>query len=135
MTNSEKTIEILQKSHDGNDLDPSDLFLVETAINSNLTQAGQEAFNDLYLKVSSGQYVRPWLHDIEHLTRDNEGYVYWKGQQVEHYTMSLAYSEKGRLEAEDLAARCRHLELLGVAVSGVSAIWHWDRYRDLTTSA
>lgn len=131
MINTEKAIEILHNTHDGSDLDPTDLYITELAVNNSLSQSGQDAFNLLYEKVSAGKYAKPWLHDIEHLTIDHQGFVYWKGQYVEHYTMALAYSEKGRLASEDLAARCRHLEPLGVAINVDSVIWHWDRYKDL----
>lgn len=125
-----KTVEILRLTNDGSDLSPDDLFLSQGAINNNLTAVGIQAFNALHQQVVSGQYRRPWLHGIEHLTIDNEGVVYWKGQQVEHYCIGMAFSQKGKEAAEDLALRCRHLERLDVAVSDITAIWQWHVYKD-----
>jgi len=47
-TTHEKAILILQRSHDGNDLFTSDLWLVENAVNNKLSLAGWEAFDQLY---------------------------------------------------------------------------------------
>ena len=77
-------IEILRKTNDGNDLAPEHLKLVEVAANGWLSEAGEVAFHELHRDVENG-YKKPWLHGIEHLTRDHEGYVYWKGRRVEHY--------------------------------------------------
>jgi hypothetical protein len=106
---SELAIEILHATHDGNDLAPHHLKLVEMAVNGSLNEPGQTAFHDLVRQVSDG-YKQPWFHGIEHLTIDNTGYVYWKGQQVEHYTLRWAYTDEAQQAAEELAARCRHLE-------------------------
>ena len=73
----DKACEILKQTHDGDDLDPSDLKLTELAVNGYLNADGKEVFEELYLRVVvDGTYVKPYLHDIEHLTRDHEGYIY-----------------------------------------------------------
>src|SRR6266849_4844698 len=82
MTNCEKAIEILQRTHDGDDLAPEHLKLIELAVNDVLTEIGQVAFEQLYTQVTGGTYVEPWYHDIEYLRKDHHGYVYWKGIQV-----------------------------------------------------
>ena len=48
MTNCEKAIEILQRTHDGDDLAPQHLKLVELAVNDMVTEVGQAAFEQLY---------------------------------------------------------------------------------------
>src|SRR6202161_4126692 len=47
MTNCEKAIEILQRTHDGDDLAPQHLRLVELAVNDMVTEVGQAAFEQL----------------------------------------------------------------------------------------
>lgn len=118
----DQAITILEKTEDGNRLTPEHLKLVETAVNGWLTEAGEVAFAELYASVESGVYqTQPhWFHGIEHLTRDHEGYVYWKNRCVEHYS----YDDKDRenAAAARLAARCQALESKGLPVTGRTAI-------------
>ena len=86
MTNCEKAIEILQRTHDGDDLAPQHLRLVELAVNDMVTEVGQAAFEQLYTQIAGNTYVQPWYHEIENLLKDHRGYVYWKGIQVDHYS-------------------------------------------------
>lgn len=44
MTNCEQAIELLQRTHDGDDLAPQHLRLVELAVNDLVTEVGQAAF-------------------------------------------------------------------------------------------
>lgn len=71
-TPMDMAIEILQKTHDGNDLDPRDLKIVELAVNNFLSEQGEVAFYDLHRRVING-YTKPSFHGVEHLTRDHEG--------------------------------------------------------------
>ena len=83
MTNIEKAIAVLQRTHDGNDISPGHLSLLESAVNNNLTPEGEAYFNDeVYEKVIAGTYKRPWAYGVEHLTKDHVGYIYWKGQEL-----------------------------------------------------
>src|SRR5258708_1371194 len=110
----DKALEILSATHDGDDLSPPHLKLLELAVNGFLNEQGQLAFEELYqnAKKTDGYNV-PWFHDIEHLTRDHQGFVLWKGQQVEHHDSRWAYSEEARKAAEEVARRCRLLEYVG----------------------
>ncbi len=77
------------------------------------------------------------FNQIEELTRDGAGYVYWKGSHVEHYSFNAEEKAAGR-EAEaarELADRCRHLEALGLAVTCGAAIWSWPWFQDLTPAS
>ncbi len=60
MNTREKALDLLRRTRDGNDLDPSDLSLVEAAYNGRLTEDGApnglDAFNDLYQRVIGGTY-------------------------------------------------------------------------------
>ena len=76
MTNCEKAIEILQRTHDGNDLAPQHLKLVELAVNDMVTEVGQAAFEQLYTQITGGTYVQPWYHDIENLRKDHRAVTF-----------------------------------------------------------
>jgi hypothetical protein len=122
---SEMAIEIIRATHDGDRLSPPHLKLVESAVNGFLNEAGDVAFCELYaLATSPGGYVAPWYHGIEHMIQDHEGYVYWKGRQVEHY--SFREYDKAEIAAQELARRCRILESRGVEVNTTNAIWKWE---------
>ena len=122
------TIEILRKTSDGDDLSPLHLSLLQHAANSGLSEQGEIAFYELLANVRSG-YTPPWFHGIEHLTIDYRGYVFWKGQEVEHYELRWAYSKEAKASAAGLAERCRHLEAKGVPVNTVNAVWKWDDFK------
>lgn len=125
----ERAIEILRRTNDGDDLAPEHLGLVELAVNGRLNDAGTLAFEELYRNaIKPEAYTRPWFHGIEHLTRDQQGYVLWKGKQVEHYDSPWCYSEEGKQSAEELARRCRHLESLGEDPDNHKIIWRWEDY-------
>lgn len=66
-TDIDKAIVILEKTRDGDELDPKLLGLVELAANGHLNNVGKDAFEGLYLEVVKGIYKRPWFHGVEHL--------------------------------------------------------------------
>lgn len=120
----EQAIEILRATNDGDDLAPRDLALVEAAVNSRLNEAGQAAFAALLESARKG-YRAPWLHEVEHLTRDHAGYVYWRGIEIEHWSGDLPYSERGKIQAQELARRCIAIEARGDKVTCRAVIWDW----------
>lgn len=120
----DQCLEIIQLTNDGDALAPEHLYLVQTAVNGWLSEFGEVELQKLYQQVTTGTYVKPWLCGVEHLTRDHEGYVYWKGQHVEHYSFDDAAAELAA--AQELAARCRWLEARGIEVNVTSAVWQWD---------
>jgi len=122
----DQAIEILQKTNDGNDLAPEHLKLLEMTVNGLINEAGEIAFEELYQNVMKG-YKRPWFHGIEHLTRDHEGYVYWKDARVEHYSFS-DYEQEGRAAAE-LADICREIEARGGQVTSGNVMKVYDERR------
>jgi len=115
--------EILQVTNDGNDLAPEHLKLLEMAVNGFLSDKGWEAFKDLHRQVKAG-YKKPWLHAIEHLTQDQDGYVRWKGEVVEHFTFDDYREEEDA--ATELAERCRLLEKHGIKPTMKDVVWFWD---------
>jgi hypothetical protein len=55
-----------------------------------------------------------------------DGYVYWKGRQIEHFSGHyLEESEQTREVARDLIRRCETLESRGEEVNTTSVIWNW----------
>lgn len=131
-TVTQQSIEILERTRDGEDLSPGHLALVEAAVNDRLNPQGRQAFADLHQKVIEGRYEKPWLYSIEHLTHDHEGYVYWKGTVVEHYSFGWGSRAQFEAAARNLAQRCRHLEAIGIEVNTTTAIWHWDWFARMT---
>lgn len=121
----DRAIAILKNTNDGDDLSPLHLSIVEYAVNGHLNERGMEVFNTIHADVMAGTYKKSWFHGIEHLTNDHEGYVYWKGQHVEHY--SFSDYEREEQAALELARRCRILEEEGQPVNSTTAIWKWDR--------
>jgi hypothetical protein len=121
----EQSIEILDRSRDGNDLEPFHLSLVQAAVNNHLTAREVEAFHQLYDSVTSGQYAKPWLAGVEHVTRDHQGYIYWKGSRIEHFTFSVMEEDQLKHTTQRLAERCRHIEALGLPVCGHSYFNDW----------
>ena len=127
----EQCIEIIRATHDGNDLAPPDLKLVELCVNGWLNEAGEVAFAELLANVRAG-YKPPWFMGIEHMTRDHHRYVYWKGKQVEHYDHDLwqkdDWRERMKADAERLASCCRWLEENDLEVNTTNVLARW---RDL----
>ena len=127
----EKACAILKKTNDGKDLDPGDLKLTENAVNGFLNESGREVFDKLYQTVVvEGNYVKPYLHGIKHITRDHEGYIYYKGIHVEHYNRDFVYTKAAKNDLLELKQRCEFLERKGIDVSSVSVVWGWEKYAD-----
>ena len=116
-------IEILENTHDGNDLSPSHLKLVEITSNNDLSEAGEIALYELYANVQKG-YSKPCHLGVEHMTKDHEGFIYWKNIQVEHY--SHMDNEEELKELKELERRCKIIESSGLIVNGSTVIWQWD---------
>ena len=125
----DKACEILKKTKDGDLLDPQDLKMTEYAVNGWLNEEGREIFEKLYKNVViDGTYVKPYLHGIEHITRDHDGYIYYKGNQVEHYNSDYVYTEVAKNDLLELKRRCDFLERKGAEISSITACWAWNDY-------
>lgn len=126
----EMAIDILRRTHDGEDLDPMHLRLVETAVNGWLSEAGEVAFYELHAQVAAGTYRKPRLHGVEHLTIDHQGYVRWKDHEVEHFTY---YDEDSHARlaahAQDLGRACVALEARGELITTRTVLDEIDRVR------
>jgi hypothetical protein len=113
----DKALVILQKTNDGDDLTPTHLKLLELAVNGQLNDRGLAEFDKLYQSVAAGEYVRPAYLGVEFMDRDQEGYVYFKGQQVEHYSSFWAYSLDAKASLKRLQQECLFLESKGLPVN------------------
>ena len=119
----DKALEIIRATHDGDDLSPSHLKLVELAVNGLLNEAGTLAFEELYQNATKPTgYTVPGFHGIEHLTRDHQGYVRWKGLHVEHYDSPWCYTDQAGVAAQEIARRCRLLESRGEVPSAKKVV-------------
>ena len=88
----DKAIEILSRTNDGNDLSPTHLTLMEHAANGFLNEKGLEKLEEIYQHVMAGEYKKPYLQGVEFMTNDNDGFVYFKDKQVEHFSWDYMYS-------------------------------------------
>lgn len=114
----DKALAIISRTNDGNDLSPPHLALLESVVNhgeGNLTPLGKETWDKMYSDVLAGTYKKPWLHGQEHLTKNHDGYVLWKGKTVEHYSYRDAAAEA--TAAKELATVCRTIEARGQEVT------------------
>jgi hypothetical protein len=130
----DKCCAVLERTNDGDDLDPKDLHLTECAVNGFLTEAGLRRFNELHRRVLAGEYVKPWFHGVEPMTHDHEGYVYYKDMHVEHYSSHYAYSLEAKRDLTELRNQCAYLEKTGAEVSCANAVWGWKKYADAYAS-
>ena len=117
MTLIDKVLAILEKTHDGDDLTPEHLKLTEYAVNGFLNESGIEKIEEIYQAVKNGTYERPAYLGVKYMDRDHEGYVYFKGQEVEHYSSFWAYSLDAKTHLKCLQQRCLFLEAKGVPVT------------------
>lgn len=64
------------------------------------------------------------------LTKDSQGYVYWRGVYVEHYSFGGTPEEQReeQKQADDLIDRCLYLEQQGIEITVNTCIWNWDFY-------
>ena len=113
----DKVIAIIEKTNDGNDLTPQDLKLTELAVNGFLNDKGKQKIDEIYQAAISGQYQRPPYLGVEFMDRDQEGYVYFKGQEVEHYSSFWAYSLDAKASLIKLQRQCLFLEAKGLPLT------------------
>jgi len=129
MNTCDKACEILERTNDGNDLDPVHLSLLQDAVNGYLSEKGKEMFTELHEQVTVTGYVKPWFMDVEHVTVDNEWYIYWKGIHVEHFTLSITDND-WKKDTEELAAVCLWLEEKGIEVNSRSYLLHCSIFKE-----
>jgi hypothetical protein len=128
-TTGDKVIEILRATNDGSNLSPDDLYLIECAVNGYLSTVGEDAFKELYDNVCIlGSYnkMNNYIFGIEHITEDHEGYIYFKGQQIDHFSHNNAESKRNA--AQEAQNICLLLEKKGHPINSVTYCWRVENY-------
>ncbi len=128
---TEMAIAILQATNDGDKLSPTDLKLVELAVNDMLNPVGIESFRQLHRNATKPEgYTAPFLFGIEHLTIDHDRVIRWKGVAVEQFDHSVwresGWQDRMRSDAAGVAATCRQLEAEGIQPTTASVLARWD---------
>ena len=69
------------------------------------------------------------LYGIDDRLRiESDGYVFWKGREIEHFSGSAMYDfDENKMQARELIRRCEILEGRGEEVSTTSVVWTWGR--------
>jgi len=114
----DEALAVLQGTHDGDDLTQEDLALLETIVNFGpeaLTERGRNLWSQLVGAAREGKYQRPWLHGVIGLTKSQDGYVYWHGAAVEHYSHKDPVKEAR--DAKELGMACTLAERRGLPVN------------------
>lgn len=127
----EQAQHVLRSTHDGDDLAQSDLALLQAVVNYGRTALQERSrlrWDLVVEQVARGQYVQPWLHGVEHLTKDQAGYVLWRGTGVEHFSFCENEAAE-RAAAERLGQCCRFLEGAGRQVSSAQVMRAFDEAR------
>ena len=102
-------IEVLQYSNDGEALSPRHLKLVEMAANGVASEAGLAELERIKAALQAGTY-QDWYFGLEGLTLDHQGWVYYRGKRVEHYSFTDGnYSAAARAAAEELVKRLERI--------------------------
>lgn len=122
----EPALEIIRATHDGDNLAPQHLSLVQAAVNGFLTLDGEKAFERLHAEVLAGTYRWPWYKGIENLLLDHVRYVCWKGHIVEHFELPYADGDESNAYAREIARRCAILDAHGITPTTHAVVW-WDQ--------
>lgn len=85
--------------------------LVRKALHESVTGGQDNAIEWLHESVTSGRYRKDYFKNIEHMTRDAAGLLFWKEHLIGSF--SLTDEEQDRTIALKLAAHCRQLEAKG----------------------
>ena len=127
----QQACEILLHTDDGDLLPTEELALLETVVNCGvgvLTELGHSLWREMHSGALSGKYKTPsWLHGQEHLTKDQEGHVRWKGISIEHYSFKDRAEEA--VAAHELARVCATIESRGLPMTWASCSQIYDEAR------
>ena len=121
--------DILQLSNDGDDLAPEHLKLIEISANHGLNKRGEQELQDIYNNLKEGKYKAPWFMGVSGMTQDHEGYIYYHGKHVEHYTNSaFENAEAIKKDLIELKNRCELLIKNNVEVTAGNTVWLWGNH-------
>lgn len=102
---------ILEYTDDGRALLEPHRHLVRKALQETVTCAQDSTIKWLHESVTSGKYRKDYFENIEHMTRDAAGLLFWKEHLIGSF--SVTGEEQDHTIALKLAARCRQLEAKG----------------------
>ncbi|MHB1826575.1 MAG: hypothetical protein ACYCV6_02640 [Steroidobacteraceae bacterium] len=85
--------------------------LVRKALNETVSNDGADVIEWLHESITRGTYRKEFFRNIEHLTRDAKGLLFWKEHLIGRF--SLVDDERDEQMAQRLAAICRQLESKG----------------------
>jgi hypothetical protein len=102
---------ILEHTEDGRALLEPHRRLVRKALNETVSHDGADVIEWLHESITRGTYRKEFFRNIEHLTRDAKGLLFWKEHLIGRF--SLANDERDETAARRLAALCRELEEKG----------------------
>lgn len=111
MVSYNKIKSILEHTDGGRALLEPHRRLVQKALNEAITGRQDSAIEWLHESVTQGTYRKDYFKNIEHMTRDVAGLLFWKDHLIGSF--SLAGEDQDRTIALKLADRCRQLEAKG----------------------
>ena len=106
---------ILEHSEGGSALLEPHRLLVRKALNETVSHDGEDVIEWLHDSVTRGTYRKEFFLNIEHLTRDAKGLLFWKEHLIGRFMP--VNDEQDKETAQRLAARCRELEAKGFPIS------------------
>ena len=99
---------ILERTEDGRALLEPHRLLVHKALLETVSHDGADVIEWLHESITRGTYRREFFRNIEHLTRDAKGLLFWKEHLIGRFL--LTSDECDEATAQRLAALCRELE-------------------------
>lgn len=102
---------ILERTEGGRALLDPHRRLVRSALNETVSNDGEEVIEWLHESLTRGTYRKEFFRNIEHLTRDTKGLLFWKEHLIGRF--SLVSDKCDEELAQRLAARCRELDEKG----------------------
>ncbi len=102
---------ILEHTEGGNALLEPHRRLVRKALNETVSNEGEDVLEWLHESVTRGTYRNEFFRNIEHLTRDAKGLLFWKEHLIGRF--SLVDDARDEQMAQRLAALSRGLEAKG----------------------
>ena len=104
----DKIKSILERTEDGRVLLEPHRLLVHKALLETVSRDGADVIEWLHESLTRGTYRREFFRNIEHLTRDAKGLLFWKEHLIGRFL--LTSDECDEETALRLAALCRELE-------------------------
>jgi hypothetical protein len=143
----DKAVAILQATNDGNDLADWQLGLLQSAVNGKLNEQGVQIFDKLHELIVQNQEYRFTVNkflkeffgiepsftspfdEVDELTYDSRGCIYWNNEQVETYSDPEAKDSQASLW--ELVDQCRHIEALGLVPTMSNTLFCWDWWKTI----